>query len=936
MRKLVGLLTVAAALLAGEAMGLLVPGGAAERPLPAGYRPLEWIESTGMQLLDTGVDVGPATVLEMNFGQVKLGESGSDVLVGASGFTHYTYLLTIQKGNLNFYGHGNRVVSDFKLSADYWLRIDARKISVKEKGCTAAWEAPVEDKVDYRGDRKLRLFGVNTFPQYSSRYRLYDAKVWTNRTVLARDFVPCRRPGGEAGLWDRVSGRFFMSAYYGVEGGFAAPGDVPERDLARGRRGFWDLKALYRTPQSFKVEIPCRNGWGGNDKDVHPIFIEGEPYHGKPTRVFAWWGLPAGASPTNKVPAMVLVHGGGGTAFSSWAKLWMDRGYAVIAMDTCGSIPQGERSARHPRHPWSGPFGMDTALNPADPDVKDHWTYHAVAAVMRCHSWIRSLPEVDPARTGLTGISWGGYLTSIVGAVDTRFKFAAPVYGCGYYPKNFEWWNKPWNDFSATREGHRAWFALWDPSEYLQSPKYRKGIPYLWCDGTNDRWYPFDALRMSCNLLDNETPLNLSLKLRMPHGYAPHGDPKEITALANHYLKGAPPLVDVTHAWERDGKLFAEFDAHGRTLVRAELLYTTSRNGILARRPWQVKAVGDFAPATGKVAVALPPQTSCYVLNLITDDGLVASSRIFQRETWGLVDNPRNPNTDWMVGGKGVFAHYLINADLLPRLGEFNAEALADQLADMKADWFCFTLGQNSGAYCAPNAAYDRLCGYAPGTHCATRDIPAEIAAALKKRGIRFLLYLPCQPANGDAVAEAALGFPAGPANSDRVINAAAAEKWSEVIEEWSRRYGESVAGWWFDGGYRWCRFNDQIAGLYAAAVKRGNPRAVVAFNEGVVSPVRRWTHAGDYAAGEVNQPFAEKCPGRWVGDRQWHVLTFCGSTWGNPDCRYTDEQWIAWLKPTLAAGGAVTIDIAIDRPSGRLNSQQAAQLKRVFEKVGR
>ena len=902
-------------------------------PVPKDYRTVDYIESTGRELLDTGIDSGPATAVELRFGRMRRIGDRSDVLFGGSGFTHWTYLLVWQGDDLKFYGHGDTVVPGFRPERDYTLRLDGNDVTVRASdGQTYA--AKVDNRVNYNGSKRLRLFGVHGFPQYSSAYRLYGLQIWTNRTVLARSFVPCRRPDGEAGLWDRVTGRFFLSDYYGVTCGLAAPGDKPERDLPRGRRSFWDLKTLHQTPRTFPVELPCRDGWDRNPSpDVKPIFVEGEPYHGKPTRIFAWWGLPAGASATNKVPAMVLVHGGGGTAFTSWAKLWMDRGYAVIAMDHCGSIPQGERGARHPRHPWSGPFGMDTALNPADPDLKDHWTYHAVAAVMRCHSWLRSRPEVDPTRTGLTGISWGGYLTSIVGSVDTRFRFVAPVYGCGYYPNNFEWWAKPWNDFTANRELHRAWFALWDPSEYLKSPRYGRTIPYLWCDGTNDRWYPFDSLRMCCNLLDDATPLNLSLKLRMPHGYAPAGDPKEIAALAAHHLKGAPPLVDVTHAWERDGKLFAEFDAHGRTLARAELLYTTDHNGILARRKWQALPVHGFAPATGKVEVELPANTRMYVLNLITDDGLVASSRIFQREDWGLVDNPRNPNTDWMAGGKGVFMHFLPNR--VEGVKAFDVEGVVRQVVEMKADWFCFTLGQNSGIYNTPNATYDRVCGYAPGSHCATRDIPKELIAALKPHGIRLMLYLPCQPANGDAHAEDAFGFPAGPANSDRVINVAAATAWGDVIEEWSRRYGADVSGWWFDGGYRWVNFTDRIAGLYARAVKRGNPNAVVAFNEGVVEPVRRWTHAGDYLAGEVNHPLRENCAGRWCGDRQWQVLTFCGRTWGNPTCRYSDEQWTNWLRPVLAAGGAVTIDMAYDPKTGRFCETQVEQMKRVFRAVG-
>ena len=38
-------------------------------------------------------------------------------------------------------------------------------------------------------------------------------------------------------------------------------------------------------------------------------------------------------------PGVVLIHGGGGTAFADWVYLWAKRGYAAIAMDLNGSRP---------------------------------------------------------------------------------------------------------------------------------------------------------------------------------------------------------------------------------------------------------------------------------------------------------------------------------------------------------------------------------------------------------------------------------------------------------------------------------------------------------------------------------------------------------------------------------------------------------------------
>ena len=46
------------------------------------------------------------------------------------------------------------------------------------------------------------------------------------------------------------------------------------------------------------------------------------------------------------LPVVVLVHGGGGTAFKEWAKLWAKRGYAAIAMDLAGCGPQRKRLAK--------------------------------------------------------------------------------------------------------------------------------------------------------------------------------------------------------------------------------------------------------------------------------------------------------------------------------------------------------------------------------------------------------------------------------------------------------------------------------------------------------------------------------------------------------------------------------------------------------------
>ncbi len=195
----------------------------------------------------------------------------------------------------------------------------------------------------------------------------------------------------------------------------------------------------------------------------------------------------------------------------------------------------------------------------------------------------------------------------------------------------------------------------------------------------------------------------------------------------------------------------------------------------------------------------------------------------------------KNPSTDWMSEAKvGAFMHFLPGPKNVDSVEAFDVPALTKQLVDAGVRYFVFTLGQNSGYMNAPNAAYDAVTGYKPGERCARRDLPLELIEALKTQGIRLMLYLPCQTPNRDLQAIKAFGLPEKPLNGDRKIDMAFARKWAEVIREWSKRYGENVSGWWFDGGYQWVGFNNEIAQLYAEAAKYGNPKTVVTFNPGV------------------------------------------------------------------------------------------------------
>ncbi len=368
--------------------------------------------------------------------------------------------------------------------------------------------------------------------------------------------------------------------------------------------GPWDLPALRATPAA---------AWGQRTGPVREVYYEGARRDGRPTRVFGYYARPAtGDGP---FPAMLLVHGGGGKAFARWARLWADRGYVALAMDTAGRGPDGARL------PDGGPDQDDETKfrDLGDGEADRAWTYHAVAAVVRGHSLLAGREEVDPGRIGVTGISWGGYLTCLVAAVDDRVKVAVPVYGCGFLQDDSYWRPR----FEAMGpERRRRWVGRFDPSSYLGNVS----CPILFVNGTNDFAYPLDSYRKTYEAVpgftDLANPDRLCVTLRMPHGHEQGWAPAEIGRFVDSVLIGGEPLAKLAPPTVTAGHVRSEVVAKS-PLARAELLYAVDA-GPWPAREWKA------APAAlvgGAVEADLPAVRPLVVfLNVVDRQGAVSSS----------------------------------------------------------------------------------------------------------------------------------------------------------------------------------------------------------------------------------------------------------------------------------------------------------------------
>ena len=394
--------------------------------------------------------------------------------------------------------------------------------------------------------------------------------------------------------------------------GSAPAGDVPaiQRADTLPETTPWDLEDLSQPPS-----MEWHDG-----KEVRSLFYKGEPYQGKPTRVFAYYATPGSLagdpSLDQDLPGIVLVHGGGGTAFPHWAKLWASRGYAAIAMDLGIRGPADQKFITD-----GGPRPKDSVKFATGQPAGDQWTYHAVADVIRAHSLLLSFDEVDPARSALTGISWGGYLTCIVAGLDDRFKAAVPVYGCGFLHENSVWRGTL---EGMTPEERTTWVKLWDPSMYVGSAT----MPMLFANGGTDFAYPPDSHAKTYGLVT--APKKLHFVPHLAHGHI-FDKPKAVEVFIDHHLKGGKPLPIIGPIEVGETQLVASVNSKTK-LLKAELHFTIEDlRGDAKARKWVTK------PATiadGSITADLPPAEATAWFLTLTDERstLVSSALTFPRK----------------------------------------------------------------------------------------------------------------------------------------------------------------------------------------------------------------------------------------------------------------------------------------------------------------
>jgi dipeptidyl aminopeptidase/acylaminoacyl peptidase len=187
------------------------------------------------------------------------------------------------------------------------------------------------------------------------------------------------------------------------------------------------------------------------------------------TSIQGWLMRPPGCSSDRKCPLILSIHGGPhgmyGWSFNANFQVYAAQGYGVLYLNPRGSSGYGQRFSDGTINEWGGGDYRDLMAG--------------VDEALKKNSWI------DPSRLGVTGGSYGGFMTNWIITQTPRFKGAVAVaslsnlisfYSTSLYQDliHAEFGGFPWDNFEMLWQ--------WSPLRYVRQAQ----TPTLFIHGEND------------------------------------------------------------------------------------------------------------------------------------------------------------------------------------------------------------------------------------------------------------------------------------------------------------------------------------------------------------------------------------------------------------------------------------------------------------------
>ena len=209
--------------------------------LPEGYTELEYIESTGTQYIDSGVPVGPNTIQGLRvIADISINYQDNVWAVSGCGNGNPTFYVGCSGSNQFAYGNG---MTDIQTGIAFINGRHLYDLNVPGKTYYVDSIVSISD-ITFAIPSASRNFFISAYSTADIGTMLHAEKIYRyaffSNSQLIRDFIPCKTPSGEVGLYDTVGQQFYGNAGTGaftagpevpapppVVGGPWAEGDIP-------------------------------------------------------------------------------------------------------------------------------------------------------------------------------------------------------------------------------------------------------------------------------------------------------------------------------------------------------------------------------------------------------------------------------------------------------------------------------------------------------------------------------------------------------------------------------------------------------------------------------------------------------------------------------------------------------------------------------------
>ena len=147
-----------------------------------------------------------------------------------------------------------------------------------------------------------------------------------------------------------------------------------------------------------------------------------------PTDVY---GVIARPLQPGNYPGLLFLHGGGGNAEADRVRRWAAKGYIAMSVDLPGVADP--KKVSNTSGAWKNfPYGEHRFI--ASPDLTHSTIFDGALAALQALYLLRSQNDVIKERIGVTGVSWGGYMTTMVsGLAGPYIRASFSTYGAGFY-----------------------------------------------------------------------------------------------------------------------------------------------------------------------------------------------------------------------------------------------------------------------------------------------------------------------------------------------------------------------------------------------------------------------------------------------------------------------------------------------------------------------